>query len=147
MLLDRLQSDLLDATRARDQARKTVLRWLIAQCKNARIEKGADLTDDDVQAVLKRGVKMRADAVEQYRKGGRDDLVASESGEIEIIQTYLPEQKTGAALRALVEAAIEETGATSPRDMGKVMKSVMSAHGGEVDGKEVQAVVRELLGG
>jgi uncharacterized protein YqeY len=147
MLAERLGQDLLAATKARDESRKTVLRWVIAQCKNLRIEKGEELTDDDVVAVIKRGVKMRHESVQLYEEGGRQDLADAEQREIEMLSAYLPEQLTGDALGAVVDAAIAATGASTMKDMGAVMKAVMQEHGSAVDGKEVQALVRERLSG
>ncbi len=147
MLLDRLTSDLQAATKARDETRKMVLRWVLAQAKNLRIEKREELDDDDLLAIMKRGVKMRVEAVELYRKGGREDLEEVESREIEILRGYLPEQLAGEALRRVVEQAVATTGASSMREFGQVMQEVMREHGSLVDGKEVQALVKECLSG
>jgi uncharacterized protein YqeY len=147
MLLDRIQEDLRTATKERDETRKAVLRWTLAECKNLRIEKGTDLEDEDVVVVIKRGVKMRKEALAEYEKAGRSELVASESREMELLGVYLPEQLSGDALRRVVEEAISATGAASMRDFGTVMQSVMRDHGNEVDGKEVQALVKACLSG
>ena len=147
MLLDQLQQDLMTVMKDREEVRKIVLRRVLAQCQNLRIERGEDLTDDDVLAVLKRGVKMRAEAVELYKQGGREDLVESEGAEIGVLETYLPEQLSGDALRRVVEEAVEATGAASMKEFGAVMKAVMKDHGSLVDGKEVQALVKECLSG
>jgi len=109
--------------------------------------KGADLTADDELAVLKRGAKMRAEASEQFRRGGRPDLAAKEERELELLRAYLPAPITGEALAALVDDAIRRAGATSAKDMGAVMKLVLGEHGSQVNGKDVQALVKARLGG
>jgi uncharacterized protein YqeY len=147
MLLERLGEDLKAAMKSRDGARVKVLRHVLAQLKNARIEKGDDLTDDEAIAVLRKGVKSRSESVELYRKGGREDLVVSETAEIAVLEEYLPQMLGGDALVREVETIIDETGASSMKDMGAVMKAVMAKHGSSVDGKEVQGIVRAKLGG
>ncbi len=149
MLIDRLNEDLKAAMKARESLRLAVLRMTMSEIKNARIEKGKDatLTDDEVMQVLRRAVKKREEAAEAYRLGGRAELAGSEEKEAEILATYLPRMLEGEALEKVVDEAIAEAGAKSVKDMGKVMKLVMAAHGAEVDGKKVQQVVRVRLGG
>jgi len=147
MLLDKLNDDLKTAMKARDPERVSVLRMTLSEIKNARIEKRDDLTDDDVIQVLKKAVKSRTESADEYRKGGREDLAVKEESEAEVLQAYLPSQITGAALAALVDAAVAETGATSMKEMGAVMKAVLGKHGSQVDGKEVGGLVRARLGG
>jgi hypothetical protein len=147
MLLDKLNDDLKTAMRARDTDRVSVLRMTLSEIKNARIEKREDLTDDDVLQVLKKAVKSRAESADEYRKGDRGDLAAKEDAEAAVLQGYLPEQITGQALAAIVDAAIAETGATSVKQMGAVMKAVLGKHGATVDGREVGALVKTRLGG
>ncbi len=146
MLIDRLNEDVKAAMKARDTLRVNVLRMTLSEVKNARIEKMRDLTDEDVIQVLRKAVKKREEAVEAYRAGGRADLADTEAREAEMLGAYLPQMVTGDALLAIVKAAIAATGATSAKDMGKVMKAVMGEHGAQVDGKDVQAAVRTLLG-
>jgi len=147
MLVDRLTEDMKTAMKARESLRVQTLRFTLADIKNVRIEKGEDLTDEEVVGVLRRAVKRREESIEQYRGGGGEDLAEKEAAEAEILRAYLPQLMDGEALAAAVDAAIAETGATSPKEMGKVMKHVMAAHAGKVDGKQVQAMVRERLGG
>lgn len=147
MLIDRLNQDMKDAMKARDALRLSVIRMTLSEIKNQRIEKGEDLTDEDVVMVLRRAVKKREEAVEQYEKGGSPDRAATEAKEAEILKTYLPQGLSEAELRAAVEAAVEQSKATSIKDLGKVMKLVMAAHPGRVDGKAVSALVRERLEG
>ena len=147
MSLKRLQDDVKTAMKARDQERISVLRMAISHIKNARIEKGEDLTDDEVQKVLRRGLKQCQESATQYREGDRADLAEKEEREAAILATYLPKQLSGDDLAKAVDAAIAETGATSMKEMGAVMKAVMAAVGGQADGKAVQQLVRERLAG
>lgn len=146
MLIDKLNEDVKSAMRARETERLGVLRMTLSEIKNERIRKGEDLTDDEVTAVLKRAIKSRKESAEQYRGGDREDLAEKEEREAALLQAYLPEPITGDALAAVVEEAIRETGASSMKDMGGVMKAIMAAHGARVDGKEVGALVRSKLG-
>jgi hypothetical protein len=147
MLTDRLTEDMKAAMRAREAERLGVLRMTLAEIKNARIAKGEDLDDDDVTQVIKKAIKSRMESAEQYHRGSREDLAGKEEREAAILEAYLPEQLTGDALVAVVEKAIRETGASSVKDMGAVMKAVMAEHGSRVDGKTAGALVREKLGG
>jgi len=147
MLVDQLTQDMKTAMKAREALRLSVLRLTLSEIKNARIQKGDDLTDEDVIQILRREVKRREEAVEQYRQGNRSDLADKEAEEAVILMAYLPRLLDGDALAAAVDAAIQKTGATSLKEMGAVMKQVMSEHGNRVDGKAVQNLVRERLGG
>ncbi len=147
MLVDQLNADLKLAMKARESDRVGLIRLLLADLKNARIQKGSELTDADAIAVLKRGVKMRMESIEQFRRGGREDLAVKEEREVALLRPYLPEQLTGEALAAAVDEAVRSAGATGIKDLGAVMKLVLAAHGARVDGKEVQALVRARLGG
>ena len=149
MLLDRMNDDLKDAMRARDAFKISVLRMTLSEVKNARIDKGKDetLTDDEVVQVLRRAVKKREEAVEQYRPAGRTDLADKEEQEAAILKAYLPQSLEGAALAQAVDAAIKESNAQSIKDLGKVMKALMAAHPSQVDGKTAQTAIRERLGG
>jgi len=148
MLLDRMNDDLKDAMKSRDQLKISVLRMTLAEVKNARIEKGkeATLSEEEVVQVLRRAVKKREEAVEQYRPAGRADLADKEEKEAVILRVYLPQSLEGPALAQAVEAAIQETQAQSIKDLGKVMKALMAAHPGQVDGKTAQTAIRERLG-
>ena len=134
--------------KARDALKLSVLRMTLSEVKNARIEKGKDatLTDDEVVQVLRRAVKKREEAVEQYRPAGRADLADKEEQEAAILKAYLPQSLEGPALTQAVEAAIQETNAQSIKDLGKVMKAIMASHPGQVDGKTAQTAIRERLG-
>lgn len=141
-----IQEDMKSAMRAGETLRRDTLRMLIAALKNERIDKGADLDEDSVLAVVRRGVKSRKDSAQQYRDAGRDELADKEEAEIAVLEGYLPQMLDEAATIAAVEAAIAETGASEKCDLGKVMKAVMAAHKGLVDGKLVNRLAGERLG-
>ena len=141
-----IQDDMKSAMRAGETLRRDTLRMLIAALKNERIDKGADLDEDSVLAVVRRGVKSRKDSAQQYSDAGRDELADKEEAEIAVLEGYLPQMLDEAATIAAVEAAIAETGASEKCDLGKVMKAVMAAHKGLVDGKLVNRLAGERLG-
>jgi uncharacterized protein len=147
MLLERLTRDMKDAMKARAALKVAVLRMTLSEAKNLRIEKGQDLTDEDMILVLRRALKKREEAVAEYRPAGRADLADKEEEEAAILRAYLPRMLEGEALRAALEQAIQEANAGSIKDLGKVMKALMAAHPGLVDGKAAQALIRERLGG
>jgi uncharacterized protein YqeY len=133
--------------KAKDAPRLSALRMLKAAIMNKGIEKGHDLDDAEVLQVVSSLVKQRRDSIEQFEKGGRTDLVAKETGEIKVLEQYLPPAASAADIEAAVAAAIAETGASSPKDMGKVMKAVMPMLAGKnADGKTVNEIVRRKLG-
>jgi uncharacterized protein YqeY len=117
-----------------------------AALMNRRIEKGSELDDDDVQKLLRSLVKQRRDSIEQYQKAGRAELVAKETAEIEVIETYLPQAASREQIEQAVSAVITETGASSMKDMGKVMKAAQAALAGKnADGRLVSEVVKARL--
>lgn len=144
-LSSRLQQDLTAAIRAHDDLRRDTLRMAIAAAYNESKRARRDLTDDEVIAVLTREVKTRTESVEAFTNAGRSDAAAKEAAEIEIIRTYLPEQLDPEELERLVGEAVDESGATSPRDMGKVMAVLMPRVRGRADGKQVSALVNAEL--
>jgi uncharacterized protein len=136
------------AMKARDQVRLDPLRMLKTALTNKQIEKGRNLDEAEALQVVASLVKQRRESIEQFLKGGRTDLVEKETREIQILETYLPPAMDAVELDALVQAAITETGATSPKDMGRVMKDLMPRLAGRgVDGKAVNELVRRKLGG
>ena len=142
-----IRAEMLTATKAGDRSRRDTLRLLIAALETGRIEAGHDLSDDEALKVLQKEAKQRRDSIDEYRKGGREDLVAGEEQELEIIQTFLPEQLDDAEVRRLVEETIAELGATGMDDLGKVMGPLMQKLDGRADGRAANAIVRELLSG
>ncbi|MBL7198916.1 MAG: GatB/YqeY domain-containing protein [Anaerolineae bacterium] len=142
---DQLMADLKDALRERDAVRKGALRLALAALKNARVEKNADLTDDEAIVVMSKEVKQRRDSIGEYEKAGRDDLVAAEAAEIEILNQYLPRALGREEIVELAREAIAETGASGPKQMGQVMRVLMPRVQGQADGRMVSEVVRGLL--
>jgi uncharacterized protein YqeY len=146
-LNDQVGADIAAAMKARDSSRLSALRMLKAAIMNKGVEKGRDLEDAEVLQVIASLVKQRRDSIEQFAKAGRTDLVEKETGELAVLQAYLPPSASPEEIDAAVAEAIAETGATSPKDMGKVMKAVMPKLAGKnADGKAVNEAVRRTLG-
>lgn len=141
----RIEQDLKTAMKAGEKRRVATLRLLLAQVKNERIQAQRELTDEDVEAVIRRSVKQRKDSIEQYAKGGRQDLVDAETEELAILEGYLPKGMTDAEVEAALKAVIAEKGLSSSRDVGLAMKELMARHKGTVDGKKAQEIARRLL--
>jgi uncharacterized protein YqeY len=146
-LLNEVSAAIADAMRRQDSARLAPLRMLKAAFMNKSVEKGRDLDDAEERQVVHSLVKQRRDSIEQFAKGGRQDLVDKETKEITVLEAYLPPAVDAAALDNAVTDAIAETGATSAKDMGRVMKAAMAKLAGQtVDGKAVNELVRRKLG-
>jgi len=146
-LVDDVSAAIADAMRQRDGVRLSALRMLKAAFMNKDIEKGHGLDDAEARQVVSALVKQRKDSIEQFTKGGRQDLVDKEAAEILVLEAYLPPAADPAAVDTAVADAIAETGATSPKDMGRVMKAAMARLAGQnVDGKTVNELVRRKLG-
>jgi uncharacterized protein YqeY len=136
------------AMRQQDAARLSALRMLKAALMNRAVEKGRELDDADARQVVGSLVKQRRDSIEQFTKGGRQDLVDKETAEIAVLEAYLPPAADPALIERAVTEAIVETGAASPKDLGRVMKAVMARLAGQnVDGKTINELVRKKLGG
>jgi hypothetical protein len=147
-LIERITADMTTAMKARDQAKLAPLRMAKAALMNREVEKGRALDEMESQQVIASLIKQRRDSIEQFRKGGREDLASREAGEIATLESYLPPPIDAADLDAAVDAAIAETGAASAKDMGRVMKSVMNRLAGRAaDGKQISDLVRKKLGG
>ena len=147
-LKEQIIADLTTAMKAKDADRTGTLRMVKANLMNRQIEKGGELDDDEMMKLLRSLVKQRHDSVEQYEKGGRQELADKEKTEIAVIETYLPQGASRDEIEAAVTAAISETGASSLKDMGKVMKAVMPRLAGKnADGRAVNEAVRRKLGG
>jgi uncharacterized protein YqeY len=145
-LKDRIISDMTAAMKAKDAARTSTLRMVKAAIMNREKEGGAEPTDEDVMKLLRSQVKQRRDSVEQYRAAGRQELVDKETAEIAVIEEYLPQAAAEAEIDEAVAAAIAETGATSMKDMGAVMKGAMAKLAGKnADGKLVSEAVKKKL--
>ena len=147
-LNEKVAADIIAAMKARDAGRLSALRMLKAAIMNKGVEKGRDLDDAEVLQVVSSLVKQRRDSIEQFQKGGRTDLVDKETAEVAVLEQYLPPAVSAEEIDAAVTAAIAETGATTPKDMGKVMKAVMPKLAGKnADGRAVNEAVRRKLGG
>jgi len=138
---EQIRSDVTAAMKAGDRERVTALRLVLSE-----LQKDAKEGAGDEQAVLRRERKRRRESETAYREAGREDLATAEAFEAETIEAYMPAELSDGELDALVTAAVAETGASSPKDMGRVMKQVMAAAGGRADGKRVSSKVKEALG-
>src|SRR5512135_2767654 len=144
-MLKKIESDVKDAMRAGDKPRVSTLRLLLSALKNEKIQAHRDLTDEEIEAVIRRGVKQRKDSIEQYAKGGRSDLVDAETAELEILNGYLPQGLSEQELESAVKGIIEERSPTSKKEVGGVMKELMSRYKGKVDGRRAQEIAQRLL--
>ncbi len=143
----RIQQALTEAMRNRDELRKRVLRLALLAIKMAEVEKGGELDEGALLAVLQKEVKERRETIEGARQAGREDLIAQAEAEIAVLQEFLPKPFTPEELETLVREVIAEVGATSPKDMGRVMKALMPRLQGRATGGEASQVVRRLLQG
>lgn len=144
-MLARLENDLKVALKAGERRRVSTLRLLLSALKNERIHLQRGLSDEEVEAAIRRAVKQRREAIEQYGLGGRADLVAAETEELGILEAYLPQSLSEADLESVVRDIIRDKGFASAKDVGSLMKEVMAQHKGRVDGKRAQEIARRLL--
>ena len=144
-LRDRLDTELTAAMRSSDAVRRDALRMVLATVQRAEKEGKHRLADDEMVGLLARELKVRRESVDAFRGGGREDLVAKEEAAIAVVSEFMPQPLSAAELRAMVEAAIAESGAASPRDMGKVMGLLSPRTRGRADGKTVSQLVTQLL--
>jgi uncharacterized protein len=142
---DQIQDDTKTAMKQRDRTRVGALRLLGAALKNAEIEAGRSLTEQEEQTILRRQLKQRDESAEAFRNAGREEQAASESAEAEIVRSYLPQPLSPAELEQIVETAMNDTGATSMRDMGNVMGRAMELSEGRAEGRQLSALVRNRL--
>jgi uncharacterized protein len=147
-LLEQITRDIAESMKAKDTVRLSALRMVKAALTNGEVSKGRALEEAEAQQVLASLIKQRRDSIEQFGAAGRQDLVDKETAEIGVLEKYAPPSASPAELEQAVAAAIAETGATTPKDMGRVMKAVMGALAGKsVDGKAVNELVRKKLAG
>jgi len=147
-LFERIGQDIIAAMRAKDQTRLAPLRMAKAALMNREVEKGRALEEAEAEQVIASLIKQRRDSIEQFTRGGRDDLSTREAAEIPVLEAYLPPPVDAAAIEAAVDAVVTETGASSIKDLGRVMKGVMGRLAGQnVDGKIVNELVRRKLAG
>ncbi len=144
-MLDQLQEELKIAMKAGEKAKMMGLRNIIGKIKAAQIDKGETLTDKETLKILKTAAKQLKESIDQYQKGGRDDLAEKEAFELTLLEKYLPEQLSEEHIRQTVKNIVKNTGAGSMLDMGKVMGATMQELAGSADGKIVQKIVQEEL--
>jgi uncharacterized protein YqeY len=145
-LADQITADMTAAMKAKDADRLGTLRMVKANLMNRKIEKGGELTDEETTKALQSLVKQRRDSIEQYKNAGRDELVQKEAAEIAVIENYLPQAASSEEVAEAVEAAVNETGASSMKDMGAVMKlTIAKLEGKSADGKAVSEAVKTRL--
>ncbi|MCK4724592.1 MAG: GatB/YqeY domain-containing protein [Anaerolineales bacterium] len=142
---DQLQNDLKEALVNKDVIRKATIRMALAAIKNAEIDKRHELEDSEIQAILQKEVKSRRETIEDAKRAKRPDIITENESEIEILETYLPQQISTDEINLMAREAIDEVGATSPREIGQVMKVLMPRVRGQADGREVNQIVTQLL--
>ncbi len=144
-LKEQLKSDLKDAMRAKEIVRRDSIRAINTTIKQIEVDERKDLTDEDVIKLIQKGIKQREEAALQYTNAGRDDLVAVEQEQIEVFKAYLPQQLSDEELESGMKELISEVGATSLKDMGKVMGNASKKFAGVADGKRISEMVKKLL--
>lgn len=143
---DTLAADLKTAMKARQTDRVQTLRMLLTAVKNRRIELGRDLDDKDFAALVRKAIKQREEAAEQYRKGKREELAQKEESEIGFLEPYLPQAVDEAELRRAITELVQAEDLSGPKAMGTVMKAMMERYGAAADGREISRLAREILG-
>ena len=144
-LFDTIQIDMYAAMKSGDKHKTGTLRVALSTLKDKKIEKREDLTDVEAIKIIQNLVKQRKEAADIYKENGRNDLMENENSELEILNAYLPQMMSEDDLRILVQKVVEDTGASSLSDIGKVMPEVMKQSAGKADGKMAQSIIRELL--
>lgn len=146
MLEEKIMNDYKEAVKSKDAIKSSILSFLRSQFKYLAIEKRKDnLDDNEVISIIKKEIKKHQDSIEQFAKGNRQDLVEKETKELAILNTYLPQQLSAEEVKKIVEDAVKTTGAQGPKDMGRVMKEVITKVGQSADGKLVSDLVKERL--
>ena len=146
MLKEKLMQDLKDAMKEKDSVKKDTVQMVRAAILQIEKDKGIEVDDDKIIEIIAKEVKGKKDALVEFEKGGRQDLIDQTNKEIEILSKYLPKQLSKEEIKAIVEEVIKETGATSMKDMGSVMKEAKAKIGAAADGRTINEVVKELLG-
>jgi uncharacterized protein YqeY len=146
-LKEQLTADMKEAMKNKEKERLAVIRMVRGAIRQQEIDGQKELGEEDVIAVISKEVKMRRDSIEEFQKGGREDLVEKTQAEIDVLLPYLPAQLSEDEVRELVKAAVEQTGAATPKDMGKVMGVLMPKVKGRADGKMVNTIVKSFLQG
>jgi uncharacterized protein len=144
-LIEKLDQEIIEHLKKKDESTVSTLRLIKNSLKNQRINSGNDLTEADELVILQKEAKQRRESIESYTKAGRDDLVAKEEQELMVIQRYLPEMMSEGEILVLVDAVIKESGSSSPADMGRVMGALKPRVAGRADGAVIASIVRERL--
>jgi len=144
-LKERIKNDIKEAMRAKDTAKRDTLRNINAAIKQVEVDERRELSDSDVEKILMKYVKQREDAIAQFKEAGRDDLVAKDEAELELVKSYLPEPMDDSELEETLSAIISEVGAQSMKDMGKVMAKAKEVIGSRADGGRISQTVKKLL--
>ena len=142
---EKIFQDLKEAMRAQDVARRTTLRMVVAAIKNLEIETSSELESGDVLQIIQKQVKSRRESIEEFRKGNREDLIAKEQIEIDILKEYLPEEASAEDIRSAAAEIITSINASGPQDIGKVMPKLIEQFQGRADGRTINGILRELL--
>lgn len=145
-LKDRLTDDLKEAMKNKEQVRKSVVTLIRAGIKQCEVDNRQELTDEDIISLISKQLKQRKDALSDFEKANRIDLIEQTNQEIAILENYLPEQLDDVELKEIITKVVEEVGATSMKDMGKVMAKTISLVQGRADGKRINAMVKQILG-
>jgi uncharacterized protein len=145
MLQQQITEDLKKAIRSKEEIRVSCLRLLKASIKNKQVEKGRDLSDEEVIGLISSAIKKGKEAIEAFRKGKREDLATKEESEIRILQEYLPRQLGTEEIEKIVREVVSQLGASGPKDLGKVMKEAVARMAGRADGKTVNEIARNVL--
>ena len=145
LMLQQIENDLKNALKNQDKIKAGVLRLLISKCKNKSIATGSPLNDSDVMKVLQTAAKQHKESIKLYKEGDRTDLVDQETAELSIVEEYLPSMMTEDEIKSIISSVIDETGASSMADFGKVMPQVMKQGAGKIDGGVAQQILKELL--
>jgi uncharacterized protein YqeY len=143
--LEQISKELLDAMKSRDAVRTSTLRMLVSALRNKEIEKNKTLAEGDVLDVIQSEAKRRRESMDEYGKANRPDLASKEEAELNVLKVYLPQRLTEAELKALVQAAVQSSGAKTPQELGRVMSVIMPQIKGRADGKQAQTLVKEML--
>lgn len=144
-LKERLADELKNAMKNKDQLRKNVITMIRADIKQIEVDKRVELTDEEVIEIISKQAKQRRDSIEEFKKGGREDLVEQAAQEVDVLMEYLPEQLSEEEIETIIKEVIADTGVTSMKDMGKIMATAMPKLKGRTDGKVVNQIVRKIL--
>ncbi len=145
-LKEQLKSDLKDAMRAKEIVKRDAIRAINTMIKQIEVDQRIELDDTEIIKLIQKGIKQREEAIEQFKQANRDDLVANEQSQIDVFSLYLPKQLSDDELEAIVQEIINEVGATSMKDMGKIMNPAKEKIGGAADGKRINEAVKKILG-